>query len=37
MDDLIGQMVLALTGKRISNPSESDDEYQDSPGKRLID
>ena len=37
MDDLVNQMVYALTGNRIQNPSESDDEYQDSPGKRLID
>lgn len=37
MDDLVSQMVYALTGTRVPNPSESDDEYQDSPGKRLRD
>ena len=29
MDDLVSQMVYALTGTRVPNPSESDDEYQD--------
>ena len=31
------QDVNAVLGKRIQNPSESDAEYQDSPGKRLVE
>lgn len=37
MDDVSAQLVAALTGQRIISPSESDAEYQDSPGKRLVD
>ena len=37
MDEISAQVVSSLTGKRIISPSESDEEYQDSPGKRLID
>lgn len=37
MDDLVNQMVFVLTGKKGFNPSESDEEYQDSPGKRLLE
>ena len=37
MDDISAQIVAALTGQRIISPSESDAEYQDSPGKRLVD
>lgn len=35
VDDVASQLTLALVGKKKPNPSESDDEYQDSPGKRL--
>lgn len=35
MDDVAAQITAALTGMTISNRSESDAEYQDSPGKRL--
>jgi len=37
MDAVAMQLTAALTGQTILNPSESDAEYQDSPGKRLID
>ena len=37
MDDIAAQLVAALTGQRIVSPSESDAEYQDSPGKRLVE
>ncbi len=37
MDDVAAQLTTALTGKKKPNPSESDDEYKDSPGKRLRD
>lgn len=37
MDEIAVQVVAALTGQRILNPSESDAEYQDSPGKRLVE
>lgn len=37
MDDVSAQLVAALTGKRVISPSESDAEYQDSPGKRLVE
>ena len=37
MDDISAQIVAALTGQRIISPSESDAEYQDSPGKRLVE
>ena len=37
MDDVSAQLVAALTGKKILSPSESDEEYQDSPGKRLVE
>ena len=37
MDDVAMQLVAALTGQRMPNRSESDAEYQDSPGKRLIE
>ncbi len=37
IDDVAAQLTAAVTGKKIANPSESDDEYQDSPGKRLRD
>lgn len=36
-DEIAAQLVAALTGQRFISRSESDDEYQDSPGKRLID
>ncbi|AFL67626.1 hypothetical protein [Sulfurospirillum barnesii] len=36
VEDVALQITAALLGKRIANPSESDDEYQDSPGKRLV-
>lgn len=37
MDEISAQLVAALTGQRIVSPSESDAEYQDSPGKRLVE
>lgn len=37
MDDISAQIVATLTGQRIVSPSESDAEYQDSPGKRLVE
>ena len=35
MDDLVSQMVYALIRNKSSNLLNPDDEYQDSPGKRL--
>lgn len=37
MDDIAAQLVAVLTGQRVVSPSESDAEYQDSPGKRLVE
>lgn len=37
VDDAAAQISAALSGKRNVSPSESDSEYQDSPGKRLIE
>jgi hypothetical protein len=37
MDEISAQLIAALTGKRVISPSESDAEYQDSPGKRLVE
>lgn len=37
VEDVAIQVTAAVLGKRIPNPSESDDEYQDSPGKRLVE
>ncbi len=37
MDDVAAQLLAALTGQRVVSPSESDAEYQDSPGKRLVE
>ncbi len=36
VDEVAMQITAAVLGKRIQNPSESDEEYQDSPGKRLV-
>ncbi len=37
MDEVAAQLVAELTGQRFISPSESDAEYQDSPGKRLVE
>jgi len=37
VEDVAMQLTAAVLGKRIQNPSESDAEYQDSPGKRLVE
>ena len=36
-NNISAQLIAALTGKRVVSPSESDAEYQDSPGKRLVE
>lgn len=37
MDEVAAQLVAELTGQRFISSSESDAEYQDSPGKRLVE
>ena len=37
MDEVAAQLVAELTGQRFISPTESDAEYQDSPGKRLVE
>ena len=37
VEEVAMQITAAVLGKRIPNPSESDAEYQDSPGKRLVE
>lgn len=37
MDEVAAQLVAELTGRKYISPSESDAEYQDSPGKRLVE
>ena len=37
MDSIAQQITAAVLGQRIMGPSETDSEYQDSPGKRLRD
>lgn len=36
IEDIATQLAAELSGKKIPHPSEGDDEYQDSPGKRLV-